>query len=64
VLLSSGASSAIDPAGRRISNAALAKLVRSHADQSADEIATHLRRVLDCHESPADDLTVLVLRRS
>jgi sigma-B regulation protein RsbU (phosphoserine phosphatase) len=63
VLLSGGVRQALDPAGLRIGEAAIASLIGRHLRDSAEGIVARLRRLLDHGQHPADDLTVLVLKR-
>jgi serine phosphatase RsbU (regulator of sigma subunit) len=63
VLISSGVRSAADAAGLRIGEAALGSLLARHLPESAEALKDRLRRLLDQNECPADDLTVLVLKR-
>jgi len=63
LLFSGGVRAALDPAGLRIGEAAIASLVAKHCRDSAGGLLARLRRLLDHAEQPADDLTVLVLKR-
>ena len=65
VVLSDGARSAVDEAGLRIGESAIASLVYKHQEESAQQLLTRIRRLLDRNPSgqPAQDLTVLVTKR-
>jgi phosphoserine phosphatase RsbU/P len=63
VLISGGVRRAIDSAGLRIGEASIASLVQRHLRESASELVARLRRLLECGELPADDMTVVVLKR-
>jgi stage II sporulation protein E len=62
-IISSGVRSALDPAGLRIGEAAIASLLSRHFRDSAASLAARLRRLVDHSGHPADDLTVLILKR-
>jgi serine phosphatase RsbU (regulator of sigma subunit) len=62
-IISSGVRSALDPAGLRIGEAAIASLLSRHFRDSAASLASRLRRLVDHNGHPADDLTVLILKR-
>jgi phosphoserine phosphatase RsbU/P len=63
VLISGGVRAAVDGAGLRIGEAAIASHVARHLRESADGLVARLRRLLD-HEAQAEtDLTVLVVKR-
>jgi phosphoserine phosphatase RsbU/P len=63
LLISSGTRAAIDAAGLRIGEAALASLVSRHPRDSAAGLLGRLRRLLDHEGQLHDDLTVLVVKR-
>jgi sigma-B regulation protein RsbU (phosphoserine phosphatase) len=63
ILFSGGVRHALDPAGLRIGEAAIASLAGRHLRDSAAGMACRLRRLLDHADQPADDLSVLVLKR-
>ncbi len=62
VLISSGVKSAVDAAGLRIGEAALASLVANHVRDSASALIVHLRKLLEQSEFSAD-MTLLVVKR-
>jgi phosphoserine phosphatase RsbU/P len=63
VLISGGVRNAPDGAGLRIGEAAIASLVANHLCDSAQGIASRLRRLLEQDDPPADDMTLLVVKR-
>jgi serine phosphatase RsbU (regulator of sigma subunit) len=63
VLLSAGALTALDPAGLRIGESAVASLVAKNPRDSAVDLAKRLRKLLDSGTTTKDDLTVLILKR-
>ena len=63
ILLSGGVRRAIDLAGLRIGEASIASLVGQHPRDSASGLLARLRRLLEQHDNPADDMSLLVLKR-
>ncbi|MCI0360107.1 MAG: SpoIIE family protein phosphatase [Planctomycetaceae bacterium] len=63
ILLSEGTRNAVDEAGLRIGEGAIASLVSKHERQSAEQIVSRLRRLLDRHGQSPEDMTVLVVKR-
>jgi sigma-B regulation protein RsbU (phosphoserine phosphatase) len=63
VLLSAGASNAVDAAGLCIGEAALASLIANHLRDSAHGLLARLRRLLEQSNPLTDDITVLILKR-
>jgi serine phosphatase RsbU (regulator of sigma subunit) len=64
VLLSEGARNAVDEAGLRIGEGAIAALASKHQNEPAEQIVTRLRHLLDRQgQSPPEDMTVLVVKR-
>ena len=65
ILLSEGARNAVDEAGLRIGEAAIAAAVGKHQREPAEQLAGRLRHLLDRgSQGPAGDMTVLVVRRT
>jgi serine phosphatase RsbU (regulator of sigma subunit) len=62
VLVSSGILAALDSAGLRIGEAAIASLISRHFGDSATRLVARLKQLLN-QAAPADDLTVLILKR-
>jgi phosphoserine phosphatase RsbU/P len=62
VLISSGVKGAVDAAGLRVGEAALASLVANHLRDSAADLLVHLRKLLEQSEI-SSDMTVLVVKR-
>jgi phosphoserine phosphatase RsbU/P len=62
VLVSCGVKSAVDGAGLRIGEAALASLVANHLRDSAADLLVHLRKLLEQSEI-SSDMTVLIVKR-
>jgi phosphoserine phosphatase RsbU/P len=64
IILSEGAQNAVDAAGLRIGELAIASLASKNLRDSAEGILAKIRRVLDRGQgSQTDDMTVLVLKR-
>ena len=63
VLISGGVRAAVDGAGLRIGEAAIASHVARHLRESADGLVARLRRLLDHDAQAQNDLTVLVVKR-
>ena len=63
VLVSSGVRAAVDEAGLRFGEPALASLIAKHLRDSAGGLVTRLRRLLEHSEQVAEDMTVLVVKR-
>ena len=64
ILLSEGARNAVDEAGLRIGEGAMASLASKYQRESAEQIVGRLRHLLDRRgQAPAEDMTVLVLKR-
>jgi serine phosphatase RsbU (regulator of sigma subunit) len=63
IMISGGVRTAIDGAGLRIGEAAIASHVARHLCESADGLVARLRRLLDHDAQAANDLTVLVVKR-
>jgi serine phosphatase RsbU (regulator of sigma subunit) len=64
ILLSEGARNAVDEAGLRIGEGAIASLASKHQRESAEQIVSRLRHLLDRRgHSPPEDMTVLVVKR-
>jgi serine phosphatase RsbU (regulator of sigma subunit) len=65
VVLSEGARSAVDEAGLHIGDVAITSTIQRHLGESAQALATRLRKLLERSgaEHPADDMTVLVVKR-
>jgi phosphoserine phosphatase RsbU/P len=64
ILLSEGTRNAVDEAGLRIGEGAIASLVAKYERQSADQIVSRLRQLLDrSGQAPPADMTVLVVKR-
>jgi phosphoserine phosphatase RsbU/P len=65
VTLSPGVRSAVDEAGLRIGEAAIAATVQRHRRDTASEMLARLKRLLSRggHDAPGDDLTLLILKR-
>ncbi len=63
ILLSEGARNAVDEAGLRIGEGAIASIVSKHQRDTAEQIVGRLRHLLDRRgQSPPDDMTVLVVK--
>jgi serine phosphatase RsbU (regulator of sigma subunit) len=62
LLISAGVRSALDAAGLRIGENAIASLVSKHLRDSADDLSARLRKLLDIGEPPCD-LTLVLLKR-
>jgi serine phosphatase RsbU (regulator of sigma subunit) len=62
-LVSSGVLQAVDPAGLRIGEASLTALLARHLSDSAKEIVTRFRRLLEHPGQVPQDMTVLILKR-
>jgi len=63
VMISGGVRAAVDGAGLRIGEAAIASHVARHLRESADGLVARLRRLLDQDGQAGNDLTVLVVKR-
>jgi sigma-B regulation protein RsbU (phosphoserine phosphatase) len=63
VLISSGVRAAVDGAGLRFGEAAIASLIAKHLRDSAQGLVTRLRRLLEHGQQVAEDMTVLVVKR-
>jgi serine phosphatase RsbU (regulator of sigma subunit) len=63
LLVSGGVRRAIDNAGLRIGEAAIASLVARHLCCSAEELASRIKKLLDHESQSAEDMTVLVVKR-
>jgi serine phosphatase RsbU (regulator of sigma subunit) len=64
ILLSEGARNAVDEAGLRIGEGAIASLASKHQRETAEQIVSRLRHLLDRRgQSPPEDMTVLVVKR-
>ena len=64
ILLSEGARNAVDEAGLRIGEGAIAALASKHQNEPAEQIVSRLRHLLDRRgQSPPEDMTVLVVKR-
>jgi serine phosphatase RsbU (regulator of sigma subunit) len=65
VLLSEGARNAVDEAGLRIGEGAIAALVARHRRESAGQLVNRIAHLLDRGgQASADDMTVLVVKRA
>jgi serine phosphatase RsbU (regulator of sigma subunit) len=62
VLISSGVKSAVDVAGLRIGEAAIASLIANHLRDSAADLLVHVRKLLEQTEI-SSDMTLLVVKR-
>lgn len=64
ILLSEGARQAVDEAGLRVGESAIAALVAKHRRNSAENLLAELRRLLDSGTgSQREDMTLLVIKR-
>jgi serine phosphatase RsbU (regulator of sigma subunit) len=63
ILVSGGVRRAIDAAGLRIGEAAIASLAGRHLRDTSAGVVARLRRLLEQHDELADDLSLLVLKR-
>ena len=63
VILSEGARNAVDEAGLRIGEAAMATLLAKHSRDTAAGLLSRLRRLLDRGGSAGEDQTVLIVKR-
>jgi serine phosphatase RsbU (regulator of sigma subunit) len=63
VLISGGVLKAVDAAGLRIGEPAIASLISRHLSDSADGLVARLRRLLEHEQQVAVDMTVLVVKR-
>lgn len=65
VVLSAGARAAVDEAGLHIGDVAITSAIQRHLGESAQALAARLRKLLGRNgaEHPADDMTVLVVKR-
>src|SRR5439155_15287016 len=63
IMISGGVRAAVDGAGLRIGEAAIASHIARHLRESADGLVARLRRLL-AHDGQAEnDLTVLIVKR-
>jgi serine phosphatase RsbU (regulator of sigma subunit) len=63
VMISSGVRAAVDGAGLRIGEAAIASLIAKHLRESADGLVARIRRLLDHDQQVMGDMTVLIVKR-
>jgi len=63
VMISSGVRAAVDGAGLRIGEAAIASLIAKHLRESADALVARIRRLLDHDQQVMGDMTVLIVKR-
>jgi sigma-B regulation protein RsbU (phosphoserine phosphatase) len=63
VLISGGVRAAVDGAGLRIGEAAIASHVARHLRESADGLVARVRRLLDHDQQASEDMTVIVVKR-
>lgn len=63
IVLSEGARNAVDEAGLRIGEGTLAAIVAKHQLESAEQLVSRIRHVLDRGSELSSDMTVLVVKR-
>jgi serine phosphatase RsbU (regulator of sigma subunit) len=63
IVLSEGARNAVDEAGLRIGEGTLAAIVAKHQLETAEQLVSRIRHVLDRGSELASDMTVLVVKR-
>jgi len=63
IMISGGVRAAVDGAGLRIGEAAIASHVARHLRESADGLVARIRRLLDHDGQTENDLTVVVVKR-